>query len=49
MKSLNEFLARKENEYDELVRENERNRKTLRSCQLELDQIKENSDSCQKQ
>lgn len=32
VKSLNEFLAQKENECDDLVRENERNKKTLKQC-----------------
>lgn len=32
VKSLNEFLAKKESECDDLVRENENNRKSLKQC-----------------
>lgn len=37
VKSLNEFLARKEGECDDLLQENEKNRKSLKQCQFELD------------
>ena len=48
VKSLNEFLAKKESECDDLVRENENNRKSLKQCQFELEQIRDTSDSTQK-
>ena len=37
VKSLNDFLARKEAECDGLLLENEKNRKNLKQCQFELD------------
>ena len=43
--SLNDFLAKKETECDDLVRENEKNRKSLKQCQFELEQIRDSSDS----
>lgn len=45
IKSLNDFLARKESECDDLMHENEKNRKSLKKCQFELDQVRDNSDS----
>lgn len=48
VKSLNEFLARKESECDDLIQENEKNRKSLKQCQFELEQVRDSSDSNQK-
>ena len=45
VKSLNEFLARKESECDDLIQENEKNRKSLKQCQFELEQVRDSSDS----
>jgi len=41
-------LAKKEVDYEELARENEKNRKTLRTCEFELEKIKESNDTSQK-
>lgn len=48
VKSLNEFLAKKEVDYDNLARENEKNRKTNRDCEFELERIRETNDTSQK-
>lgn len=48
MKSQDEFLAKREVDYEELARENEKNRKTLRACEFELEKIRENNDTSQK-
>ena len=38
---LQDFLTSKEHECDHLIKENEQNKKSLKACSLELDQIKE--------
>ena len=48
MKSQDEFLAKREVDYEELARENEKNRKTLRACEFELEKIRETNDTSQK-
>ena len=48
MKSQEEFLAKREVDYEELARENEKNRKTLRACEFELEKIRETNDTSQK-
>ena len=45
VKSQNEFLAKREVDYEELARENEKNRKTLRACEFELEKIRETTDT----
>ena len=48
VKSQDEFLAKREVDYEELARENEKNRKTLRACEFELEKIRETNDTSQK-
>ena len=48
VKTLTEFLAKKESECDAKLVENEKNRKSLKQCQFELESIKDNSGSSQK-
>lgn len=48
VKSQGEFLAKKEVDYEELARENESNRKTLRACEFELEKIRETNDTSQR-
>ena len=48
VKSLNDFLLRKESECDELVRSNEVNRKSLKKCEFELERLRDTNDTTQK-
>ena len=48
VKSLNDFLLKKESECDELVRTNEANRKSLKKCEFELERLQDTNDTTQK-
>ena len=48
VKSLSDFLVKKESECDGLVRENESNRKSLKQCQFELEQCRDSNEVAQK-
>ena len=45
VKSLNDFLLKKESECDELVRTNEANRKSLKKCEFELERLQDTNDT----
>ena len=45
VKSLNDFLLKKEVECDELVRTNEANRKSLKKCEFELERLQDTNDT----